>query len=386
MAFKVFIVTISILIFLVFTRHVEETKEKFISNLRTKKEHFENISIKNVHSDLENNEEGLKENGLNENGTNENGLNENGTNENGLNENGLNENGTNKNGVNENGLNENGTNENGLNENGTNENGTNENKKCDGKKPEGECLFGCDDNGASKYTKEESKMANLEDMMKTFEQTEKICEAIEKKDKERKDKEAVENLEKQLQLNKKFLIQQKAQNKQIEDLQNLIKAMHFDEDMKKVAVEKCSGKADDCLSNKEKDMSDILKMKEARKQNMKINLNIDPFGEEFQKKLMESLKLPKNEIGKILSALQNGEISLDELIKASNGNNINGNNINGNNIKKKGIDGKGTQDSMNYNKECSNCKLDLKDYIDRCKIPCKNCRDPAWKCPQDIKK
>ena len=41
---------------------------------------------------------------------------------------------------------------------------------------------------------------------------------------------------------------------------------------------------------------------------------------------------------------------------------------------------------MNYNKECSNCKLDLKDYIDRCKIPCKNCRDPAWKCPQDIKK
>ena len=166
MAFKVFIVTISILIFLVFTRHVEETKEKFISNLRTKKEHFENISIKNVHSDLENNEEGLKENGLNENGLKENGLNENGLNENGTNENGLNENGTN-----ENGTNEDGTNENGLNENGLNENGTNENKKCDGKKPEGECLFGCDDNGASKYTKEESKMANLEDMMKTFEQS-----------------------------------------------------------------------------------------------------------------------------------------------------------------------------------------------------------------------
>ena len=76
-------------------------------------------------------------------------------------------------------------------------------------------------------------------MMKTFEETEKICEVIERKDKERRDREAVENLEKQLELNKKFLVQQKAQNKQIEDLQGLVKAMQFDEDMKKVAIEKC---------------------------------------------------------------------------------------------------------------------------------------------------
>ena len=45
--------------------------------------------------------------------------------------------------------------------------------------------------------------------MKTFEETEKICEVIERKDKERRDREALENLEKQLQLNKKFLVQQK---------------------------------------------------------------------------------------------------------------------------------------------------------------------------------
>ena len=68
--------------------------------------------------------------------------------------------------------------------------------------------------------------------------------------------------------------------------------------MKKVAIEKCSGKADECLSNKEKEMSKILQMRAARKQNMKINLNIDPFGDEFKKKLMESLKLPESEISK----------------------------------------------------------------------------------------
>ena len=159
--------------------------------------------------------------------------------------------------------------------------------QCNGEKPKGDCLFGCDDKGVSEYTdeKKETKSANLQEMMKTFEETEKICEAIEKKDKERRDREAVENLEKQLDLNKKFLVQQKAQNKQIEDLQKLVKAMQFDEDMKKVAIEKCSGKADDCLSEKEKEMSKILQMREARKQNMKINLNIDPFGEEFKKKL-----------------------------------------------------------------------------------------------------
>ena len=65
--------------------------------------------------------------------------------------------------------------------------------------------------------------------------------------------------------------------------------MQFDEDMKKVAIEKCSGKADDCLSDKEREMNEILKMREARKQNMKINLNIDPFGDEFKKKLCNLL-------------------------------------------------------------------------------------------------
>ena len=56
-------------------------------------------------------------------------------------------------------------------------------------------------------------------------------------------------------------------------------------------------------------MSKILEMRAARKQNMKINLNIDPFGDEFKKKLMESLSSPESEMAKILQALKNGEIS-----------------------------------------------------------------------------
>ena len=52
----------------------------------------------------------------------------------------------------------------------------------------------------------------------------------------------------------------------------------------------------------------------------------------------------------------------------------------------KGIDGKWNGRSKKYDKSCPNCKVNLAEYIDKCKIPCKNCRDPAWKCPQDVGK
>ena len=51
MALKVLIVTISIFVFLMFVKHLKELKENFISNIKSKKEHFNNISIQNVHSD-----------------------------------------------------------------------------------------------------------------------------------------------------------------------------------------------------------------------------------------------------------------------------------------------------------------------------------------------
>ena len=346
---KVIVITISIFIFFVFIKNIERTKENFRNNLRNNKfkENFTNHSIRNVHVDTEVDEGNL--NDVEETSSENVAVEEQ----------------------------EQASGEQASGEQASGEQASEE--KCEvGKEKDGECLFGCGDSDASKYsTPPETKPANLEDMMNTFEETEKICEAIEKKDKERRDREATDNLEKQLQLNKKFLVQQKAQNKQIEDLQKLVKAMQFDEDMKKVAVEKCSGKADDCLSDKESRMNQILKMKEARKQNMKINLNIDPFGDEFKKKLMESLKLPDTEINKILAALKNGTISLDDIIGGANSGGQGENN-------KKGIDGNGTKDTAGYGGSCPNCKVNLADYIDKCKIPCKNCRDPAWKCPQDV--
>ena len=60
------------------------------------------------------------------------------------------------------------------------------------------------------------------EMMMTIQETEKICDLIEEKDRVRKEKEDKEALKKQLELNRKFLIQQKAQDKQIKDLKMFV--------------------------------------------------------------------------------------------------------------------------------------------------------------------
>ena len=83
-------------------------------------------------------------------------------------------------------------------------------------------------------------------------------------------------------------------------------------------------KIDECLSNKEKQMSNILKKRQERKQNLKINMNIDPFGDEFKKKLMESLKLSDSELSKLLGGLQRKEISANDLVNTVNNLNSNG--------------------------------------------------------------
>ena len=74
---------------------------------------------------------------------------------------------------------------------------------------------------------------------------------VEKKDKERLEREEKENMRKQIELNKRFLIQQKAQNKQIEDLEKIVKEMTFTQKMNEVGVEKCGVGADQCLTEKE---------------------------------------------------------------------------------------------------------------------------------------
>merc|ERR1712021_158371 len=69
----------------------------------------------------------------------------------------------------------------------------------------------------------------------------------------------------------------------------------------------------DAIENKDKEMDNILKMREDRKQNLKINLNIDPFGDEYKKKLMKSFNFKENDIARILQSLKDGKISLDQL-------------------------------------------------------------------------
>merc|ERR1711935_212865 len=153
---KLLIVVISIFLFLVFIRNIEKKKEEFISNIK-KKEYFDNLSIQNVHSDMNKEIETKIESVSND------------------------DNNSNNNTINDT---TNDTINNSVNDNTINNNTINN----DGNQKDGKCLFGCNSSNVSKYTKKESKItsSNLEDMMRTFEETEKICDAIEKKDKERK--------------------------------------------------------------------------------------------------------------------------------------------------------------------------------------------------------
>ena len=204
------------------------------------------------------------------------------------------------------------------------------------------------------------KEMSVDDMMKTIEETEKLCDMIEEKD-ARREKEELERLNKQIELNKSFLIQQKAQNKQIEDLQKLVEAMTFKEDMNKVALEKCSGKADKCISNKEQQLSDILEEKIRKSQKLKVNLNLDQFGKEFKNSLMNKFGASSTDAEGLMELIKSGRISADDIRSRK---------------PLKYADG-------SIKNSCPNCEINLSEYIDRCKIPCKDCRDPAWGCPQD---
>ena len=81
---------------------------------------------------------------------------------------------------------------------------------------EGKCLFGCPEGEVTDTAPaptHQNRETNMEEMMKTIEETEKMCDLIEVKDKKRKEEEEKESLKKQIELNKNFLIQQKAKNK-----------------------------------------------------------------------------------------------------------------------------------------------------------------------------
>ena len=199
----------------------------------------------------------------------------------------------------------------------------------------------------------------------TIEETEKICDLIEEKDRIRKEKEDEESLKKQIELNRKFLIQQKAQDKQIKDLEEIIKSMSFTQEMNKAAVEKCGQNADDDLSEKERKLKELLLRKQAQQKSVKVNVNFKDFGKEFMGHMMNNIGLNNVEMKNLLEAINNGSLDIEQL---------------------KNQLGYPNSNSTPYmdNDDCPACDVDLTKYIDRCKIPCHKCRDPKWKCPQDI--
>ena len=217
------------------------------------------------------------------------------------------------------------------------------------------CLFGCE---KKEVQEEKPKELSLEEMMRTIEETEQLCNMIDEKDSIRREREEIENINKQLELNKKFLIQQKSQNKQIDDLQEIIKSMVFTDEMNKVAVEKCSGRTDECLTDKESQLNRIYKEKLEKDKKLKVNLNMKNFNDDLKAQLMAKLGASAEELARLLELVESGAINLGDLNRQSSSN-------------------------LSNNKPCANCKIDLSKYIDRCKIPCHKCKDPAWGCPKN---
>lgn len=313
--FKVTLLVICLFIFLYYIRYINKLKENFVGNLKQQKEHFENeIPNVNLLKPKKNNNIINTENTENTQNT----------------------------------------------ENIENKHSTsNSNESCEiankQDNTKDDCVFGCS------KTDDGDEM-DINDMMKTIEETEKLCDMIDEKDRIRREREDIENIDKQIELNKKFLLQQNSQNKQIEDLQGIIKSMVFTDEMNKVAVEKCSGKTDECLSDKEQKLSSILNEKREKNKKVKINLNMDSFGGDIKSSLMNKLGASGAEAERLLELINSGAINIDDLQRHS---------------------GNATYEDGSTTRDCPNCKIDLSKYIDRCKIPCRKCRDPAWGCPQD---
>lgn len=363
------IIVISLFVYMLYMKNIEKMKENFINNIKKKKiEHFSEIpGIRDMPDGNENKElENSKEAGLDENEK-----------------------------IDNNTKNDNIDNNEKTDNNEKNELENELNKKtCSHNKDDGKCLFGCPDSDVTDVIPTKppsvSRETNMEEMMKTIEETEKICNLIEEKDKKRKEQEEKETLKKQIELNKKFLIQQKAQNKQIEDLEKIVKEMRFTEKMNETAVEKCGVGADECLSNKEKKLINLLKQKQAQKKNVKVNFNLDNFGEKFVEQISQQLNLTGGEMGNLFKALKDGTIDVNQLrnqiLNANSNSNYNYNSLYGSgsdSVSGKSNTSVKSNGSSEY--DCPECKIDLSQYIDRCKIPCNKCRDPSWNCPQDVR-
>ena len=353
---KTTIFIICILAILIQLKRIENLKENFVSNLRNHKilEKFE-TNIPSVRDMKSNNRTNNSQN----NNIDEGNIANEDEYQNEINQSSDTNKTNNKTNNNSNG--------NSNSNNKLNSENNNEPKKCT---PKGQdCLFGCPKVEGQDVIDDKPKKMNLEEMMSTIEETEKICDMIEEKDKARKEKEEEEALKKQVELNKRFLIQQKAQNKQIEDLQAIVKAMEFTKEMNEMAVEKCGLSADQCLESKEKKIAELLKRKRDNSKNVRLNVNIDNFSENFMEELKNRLKLTSTELGSLMEGIKSGKIDVNQLKNQINSNSQNGN----------------QSTNYTYDNNCENCVVNLEEYIDRCKIPCNKCRHPSWNCPQDKK-
>ena len=232
-----------------------------------------------------------------------------------------------------------------------------------------DCMFGCskDTSVVVEEEKKEPVKTDLKEMMKIVEETEKICDQIEEKDRERKEREERDSLMKQIELNKKFLVQQKAQDKQIKDLEEIVKSMSFTHEMNKAVVEKCGKSQDDCLTDKEKALKKLLLEKQKNTRSVHINLNFKDFGKEFIKHLTEKLGLTSEEMRKFIVLLNSGELNIDELKRQLGFGNQNFNRFSS--FSAEDLPRQRFLDKANN--QCHTCKVDLSEYIDRCKIPCR---------------
>ena len=111
--------------------------------------------------------------------------------------------------------------------------------------------------------------------------------------------------------------------------------MSFTHEMNVAAIEKCGKNSDDCLSDKEKKILDLLKEKQDSRKQVKVNVNIKDFGADFMKHLMEKMLLSDNEFKKLLDGVNNGFFSLDDLKRQTNFTNEINNNSNNTNSKEK---------------------------------------------------
>ena len=132
--------------------------------------------------------------------------------------------------------------------------------------------------------------------------------------------------------------------------------------MNKVSLEKCNGKADQCLSEKERKLLKLLRDKQLRSKSVKLNVNIPDFGEEMLNAIKNQFKLSDEDLAKLLGDMKNGSIDMNSLR----------NKVGNNTVGKSQYDGK-----------CSNCKIDMDKYIHKCKVPCLNATnfDSKYKCP-----